>query len=74
MSNISVLLENILKAVYGKDVRQSIHDSIAQCYSDVDAAITLADSYVATVQQKITECEAAASDARCYKHSECFCI
>jgi len=64
MSNISVLLENILKAVYGKDVRQSIHDSIAQCYSDVDAAKTLADSSVATVQQKITDCEAAASDAR----------
>lgn len=43
MADISTLLSQILKAVYGKDVRQSIHDSISQCYSDVTASKTLAD-------------------------------
>jgi hypothetical protein len=33
-SNIQTLLKNILSAVYGKDVRQSIHDGIKQCYYD----------------------------------------
>lgn len=44
MADISTLLSQILKAVYGKDVRQSIHDSILQCYSDVTASKTLADA------------------------------
>lgn len=44
MADISTLLSQILKAVYGKDVRQSIHDSISQCYSDVTAGKTLADA------------------------------
>lgn len=64
MSKISDLLDSILKAVYGREVRQSIHDSIKQCYTDVTAAKTLADSSVATVQQKITDCDTAASGAR----------
>lgn len=33
-SLIAQYLKNILKAVYGKDVRQSIHDAIKQCYYD----------------------------------------
>lgn len=64
MSKISTLLENILKAVYGKDVRQSIHDSIAQCYSDVTDAKTLADDSVVLMKQKIGDCDTAASGAR----------
>ena len=43
MANISALLGQILKAVYGKDVRQSIHDAISQCYDDVTSGKTLAD-------------------------------
>lgn len=35
MSNIQNYLTQILSAVYGKDVRQSIHDAIKQCYDDV---------------------------------------
>lgn len=35
MSAISTYLNNILSAIYGKDVRQSIHDAISQCYDDV---------------------------------------
>ena len=34
MADIRTYLEAILSAVYGKDVRQSIHDSIKQCYYD----------------------------------------
>lgn len=34
MTRIEELLEAILEAVYGVDVRQSIHDAIQQCYYD----------------------------------------
>jgi hypothetical protein len=34
MAGIETYLKNILSAVYGKDVRQSIHDGIKQCYYD----------------------------------------
>lgn len=34
MSNIEQNLKQILNAKYGKDVRQSIHDSIHDCYED----------------------------------------
>lgn len=61
MSRISILLENILKAVYGKDVRQSIHDAIEQCYTDVSSAKTLADDSVTLMQENIEDCNASAS-------------
>lgn len=34
MADIQTYLKKILSAVYGKDVRQSIHDAIKQCYYD----------------------------------------
>ena len=34
MADISDYLKKILSAVYGKEVRQSIHDAIKQCYKD----------------------------------------
>ena len=34
MADIQTYLNNIMKAIYGKDVRQSIHDGIKQCYYD----------------------------------------
>ena len=37
MSNIQNYLTQILSAVYGEDVRQAIHDAIAQCYDDVSS-------------------------------------
>lgn len=33
-SNIEEILNKILSAVFGKDVRQAIHDGIEQCYED----------------------------------------
>lgn len=40
MSVISDLLNQIMTAVYGKDVRQAIHDAIQQCYLDSAEGIT----------------------------------
>lgn len=34
MANIADYLKKILSAVYGRDVRQAIHDAIRQCYED----------------------------------------
>ena len=42
MIDISTALQNILKAVYGKDVRQSIHDAIFQINANANEAIDLA--------------------------------
>lgn len=39
---IAQLLAQILAARYGRDVRQSIHDAIGECYDDVSTAKTLA--------------------------------
>lgn len=36
MATITENLKRILSAVYGRDVRQAIHDSIEQCYDTVD--------------------------------------
>ena len=35
MADIDKELKKILSAVYGKDVRQAIHDSIQQCEEDI---------------------------------------
>lgn len=40
MSNIVQNLQKILSAIYGKDVRQAIHDSIEDCYNDGKAGAT----------------------------------
>ena len=34
MADITELLRNIKTKIYGKDVRQAIHDAIQQCYLD----------------------------------------
>ena len=40
MANIETFLNKIKTAIYGKDVRQSIHDAIKQCYYDGKAGAT----------------------------------
>lgn len=40
MADIQSLLNSMLTAVYGKDVRLSIHDAIKQCYYDGKAGAT----------------------------------
>lgn len=41
MASIKDYLSQIITAVYGKDVRQAIHDAINQCYTDGKAATTV---------------------------------
>lgn len=43
MIDVSTALQNILKAIYGKDVRQSIHDAIYQINSNANEALDLAE-------------------------------
>ena len=59
MRKIQGYLNNILSAVYGRDVRQAVHDSIMQCYDDVSDGDTLADAAAA----KANEASNAASRA-----------
>ena len=59
-SNIESLLQQILSTVLGKDVRQAIHDSIQQCYSDVTNPDLNVDAFETAVQNKIDSGELAA--------------
>ena len=63
MANISTLLGQILKAVYGKDVRQSIHDAISQCYDDVASGKTLADKAAANANTAAQQAKASTDNA-----------
>ena len=62
MSNISKYLAQILSAVYGKDVRQSIHDSIECCYTDVQNGVTLAETAAGKANSAATSSETRTSD------------
>lgn len=44
MSSIDTYLEQIKQAVYGKDVRDAIYNSIKECYDDTSTSTTKADS------------------------------
>lgn len=57
MATIQDYLNNILKAVYGKDVRQSIHDAIYQCYQDGKAGQLdlTARTKIAEIEKNIQE-------------------
>ena len=57
MSRIGNLLAQILSAVYGKDVRQSIHDAIKECYDDVTNAKTIADQSASNADQAAADAE-----------------
>lgn len=59
MSAISDLLNNIKNAIYGEDVRDSIHDAIAQCYSDVTNPTLQTEALEAAIQEKIDAGEMA---------------
>lgn len=63
MSRISNLLAQILSAVYGKDVRQSIHDAIEQCYTDVSNAKTLSEDATANANAAATSAESRTTAA-----------
>lgn len=53
MAGIDQLLTQILNSKFGKDMRQAIHDSIAQCYDDVTSPELNIDAFETAVQNKI---------------------
>lgn len=53
-SRIQELLQQINVAIYGEEVRGSIHDAIEQCYDDVTAAKTLAGDATSAANQAAT--------------------
>ncbi len=71
MASIDELLQKIAEAVYGKDVRSSIHDGIKLCYeegqtaktsaassaTDAASAKTEAEDFISTVQEKLDKGE-----------------
>lgn len=63
MSAISTYLARIKTAIYGEEVRGSIHDAIEQCYDDVTNAKTLADNSIRDSQTAVTNANQAVSAA-----------
>lgn len=65
MSTIQDYLSQIKNAIYGKDVRQAIHDGIQQCYYDGKAGATdlSARQRLDTAEPKITSLESRMSTA-----------
>ena len=63
MSKISEYLQLIKTAIYGREVRDAIHDSIKQCYEDVTTAKTLADESLAKTTEAIKSANDAAANA-----------
>ena len=55
-------LKKILAAVYGRDVRQAIHDSILDCHNDIEACKSYTDEHVEEMETKMAgitgRCEA----------------
>lgn len=60
MSAISTYLQQILNAIWARDVRQAIHDAISQCYDDVNKPALQTDAMQRAVQAKIDAGEMAA--------------
>lgn len=60
-SGIQTYLNNILNAVYGRDVRNSIHDAIEMCYDNVSSGVTLANTAAANANAAASNANAAAS-------------
>lgn len=54
-SSIQQFLNKILSSRYGKDVRQAIHDSIEQCYEDVNNPDLNTKAFETAVQNKIDD-------------------
>ena len=55
MAAIDGYLQTIIAATYGRQVRQAIHDAIAQCYSDVSNPTLKSDAFYAAINRAIQE-------------------
>ena len=62
-SQIETLLNTIETAIYGRDMRSAIHDSIEMCYSDVSTAKTLVDASIDAAEIATANAISATSSA-----------
>lgn len=60
---IGTCLEQIEKAVYGREVRKAIHDGIAQCYDDTVEGVNAAQQAASDTQDVIDNAVAATNAA-----------
>mgnify|MGYP004513524517 CR=1 FL=1 len=63
MSKISEYLNKIKTAIYGREVRDAIHDSIKECYADVTSGATLANEASDKANAATEKANTAASNA-----------
>lgn len=63
MSKISEYLNKIKTAIYGREVRDAIHDSIKECYTDVTSGATLANTASDKANAATEKANTAASNA-----------
>lgn len=63
MSKISEYLNKIKTAIYGREVRDAIHDSIKECYADVTRGATLANAASDKANAATEKANIAASNA-----------
>lgn len=63
MSKIGEYLNKIKTAVYGREVRDAIHDSIKECYADVTSGATLANEASDKANAATEKANTAASNA-----------
>lgn len=63
MSNIDTYLAKIMSAVYGEEVRGSIHDAIEECYTDTTTGKTTADTAAVAANAAATRANTAATEA-----------
>lgn len=64
MSKIDTFLEKIKTAIYGKDVRDAIHDSIRMCYTDAEKAVETANASSSTANNAMSTATAASNAAK----------
>lgn len=68
--SIQTLLDQILTAVYGEQVRTAIHDSIETCYDDVEASSTLANEAAVNATNSYQTVNAILGDVSSYIQSD----
>lgn len=62
-SQIETLLNTIATAIYGRDMRSAIHDSIEMCYTDVSTGKTTAETAAASANSAATAANTATTNA-----------
>lgn len=62
-SGIQNYLNSIINAIYGRDVRNAIHDAIETCYDDVSSGKTIAEAAAANVNTAVDNATTAANAA-----------